>query len=188
MTETRYIKVGYDQWVDIPTPQGPDIQVRQVGGAAPPTAVLVWRTKPSIAELEERGISREESDRASGPIRHPWPDVWSDYRRTFDRLKLAEDEARDLITSALHAAGILGVATDADAVADALKEFVALCQERRGEGADLPSELAAAVITLSAAANDDGEQRAAAVNLFGARGVRLHRVLAELRWRILDRG
>lgn len=32
-----------------------------------------------------------------------WPDVWSEYRRTFDLLKLDEELAGELITAALEA-------------------------------------------------------------------------------------
>lgn len=56
------------KWTDIPTPLGPDIQVRWDGHVGSPDATgpamvrLEWRAKPSIEELEAQGITREESD------------------------------------------------------------------------------------------------------------------------------
>lgn len=109
-----------------------------------------------------------------------WPDVWSEYQRFFDRLGMGEDEARELIISALRSASHLGVATDADSVADALKEFVVLRDERDPAEADRRSRLASALLWLGSITDGD-EQRAAAVHLFGTRGERLYQVLAEMR-------
>jgi len=59
--------VSTREWVDIPTPKGPDVQVRWAGhkaiGGETPTVTLEWRVKPTVQELEEQGITREESNR-----------------------------------------------------------------------------------------------------------------------------
>lgn len=51
-------------WKDIDTPQGPDMQVRWAGhNMVTGEVTLEYREKPTVAKLEELGISREESDR-----------------------------------------------------------------------------------------------------------------------------
>lgn len=109
----------------------------------------------------------------------PWADAWSEYRSIFDGFGLTQGEARALVDAALAIASTLGVAADADAVADALKEFVVLCRDRRGESADLRAGLVSAVGHLRSAVDED-ERRASAVFLFGTCGEVLHPVLAEL--------
>lgn len=63
MAEERFLRVGCFEWIDIPTPQGPDMQVRLSRVAEPVIAVLEWRVKPDRVELDEQGITREESNR-----------------------------------------------------------------------------------------------------------------------------
>lgn len=56
------------RWTDIHTPTGPDMQVRWAGhtgrgdGAGPYEVTLEYRVKPSLAELDALGITREQSD------------------------------------------------------------------------------------------------------------------------------
>lgn len=123
------------------------------------------------------------SDRTSPE--DPWLDVWSEYRQTFDLLKLSEDEAWLLVASALRTASTLGVVTDPNAVADALKEFVVVLRDRRGVIDRARDELAAAVIHLKSITIED-ERQAAAIRLFGSPGAQLHSVLATLPRRILN--
>jgi hypothetical protein len=58
------------RWVDVPTSQGPDVQVRWAGhtgtadGRGAVEVTLECRPKPTLAELDEQGVTREESDRA----------------------------------------------------------------------------------------------------------------------------
>jgi hypothetical protein len=135
-----------------------------------PELRLVRRNR-DIVEVEAEVVN-------SGP--DGWPDVWSEYQRFFDRLGMDEDEARELIASALQVASRLGVATDADALADALKEFVVLRDDRDPAGADMRSRLASALLWLGSITDAD-EKPAAAMHLFGTRGETLHQVLAEMR-------
>lgn len=63
MSDGHFIRVSCFTWVDVPTPLGPDMQVRQVRIAEHATSVLEWRVRPSADELEAQGISREEANR-----------------------------------------------------------------------------------------------------------------------------
>lgn len=132
-----------------------------------------------VADVEGHSDRTAPDDTLVGSGRDEWPDVWSEYRRIFDLLKMAEPEAWQTIAWAVRIASALGVATNADAMADALKEFVVLCRERRGVVDNARGELAAAVIQLRAA-SDENERRETAVALFGTSGERLHSVLAKL--------
>lgn len=58
----QFIRVGCFEWVDIPTPLGPDMQVR-VSRTGAVIAVLEWRVRPSVDELDATGVTREESNR-----------------------------------------------------------------------------------------------------------------------------
>ena len=66
MSDQHFIKVGCFEWVDVPTPQGPDMQVRLSRVAEPVIAVLEWRVRPDINDLDAQGVTREESNRWPG--------------------------------------------------------------------------------------------------------------------------
>jgi hypothetical protein len=103
----------------------------------------------------------------------------AEYRRTFDRLRMDEDEAREVVTSALRTALRLGVKTDADQVADALKECVVLADDREGGEVEARPALVAAVSDLWSGGSPVS-RREVAVRLFGTSGEVLHDVLADL--------
>lgn len=50
------------RWQDVPTPLGPDMQVRARYEFLSDAIRIQWRVKPCITALEARGITREESD------------------------------------------------------------------------------------------------------------------------------
>lgn len=70
MTALHLVEISTARWTDIPTPAGPDMQVRLVSSemsldseTGEVITKIDWRVKPSLAWLDERGITREESDR-----------------------------------------------------------------------------------------------------------------------------
>jgi hypothetical protein len=82
MTALHLVAISTARWTDIPTPAGPDMQVRLISNemtldseAGEVTTRIDWRVKPSLDWLDERGITREESDR----------DVHSSLTRTLPR-------------------------------------------------------------------------------------------------------
>lgn len=70
MTTLHLVEISTARWTDVPTPEGPDLQVRLVsnemtldGATGEVTTRIDWRVKPSLDWLDERGLTREESDR-----------------------------------------------------------------------------------------------------------------------------
>lgn len=112
------------------------------------------------------------------PTASEWADIWSEYRFVFERLDMDHDAAPAFIAGALETAMRLGISTDGDTIADALKEFAVLADER-GQGEHLRAELHHAVLLLST--TDDGTERhTRAVRMFGCRAEDLGPVLAHL--------
>lgn len=109
-----------------------------------------------------------------------WGDIYSEYRTIFDRLRMTEVVAREFVAHALDVADQLGVDTDGDQIADALKEFTVLSDERYGTGTDLYVRLLSGLLVLNLCA-DLTVIRSTAVSLFGSPGEHLCLVLRELK-------
>lgn len=70
MTALHLVEISTARWTDVPTPVGPDVQVRLVsnemtlnGETGEVSTRMDWRVKPSLDWLDVRGLTREESDR-----------------------------------------------------------------------------------------------------------------------------
>lgn len=69
MTALHLVEISTARWTDMPTPAGPDLQVRLVSNEMTLNSEtgeagtrIDWRAKPSLDWLDERGLTREESD------------------------------------------------------------------------------------------------------------------------------
>jgi hypothetical protein len=93
-----------------------------------------------------------------------WSDVWSEYRSVFTRLGLNKAGAK---------AAVCGWGVDPDLLADALKEFTVLADERGVKPENLRAELLWALGRV-------GRDPAAAVSLFGTSAEVVGHVLPHL--------